>query len=245
MTADAVKYMNNSAECLELQRVSFKQVAELNAEYTLPARQPDVDDAVCLYCVLRHIALLLSISLAQTLTNSRRLTRLRAEQLVCLYCEWRYTAVVPVGIYSLLSKRKRGCLCNLFYFAILHRQCLWSATLISLFHERCIHIAVVRSRRRWWGVLKMRKLRYAQIACQSGVECGEQFGLSALQGSSARSAVSVVQRSATLFHFSVLQREKAPQPFEQKKKGLPLQPLLFCDFAPSMLVVCYFDFIVS
>ena len=46
MTADAVKYMNNSAECLELQRVSFKQVAELNAEYTLPARQPDVDDAV-------------------------------------------------------------------------------------------------------------------------------------------------------------------------------------------------------
>ena len=105
------------------------------------------------------------------------------------------------------------------YFAILHRQCLWSATLISLFHERCIHIAVVRSRRRWWGVLKMRKLRYAQIACQSGVECGEQFGLSALQGSSARSAVSVVQRSATLFHFSVLQREKAPQPFEQKKRG--------------------------
>lgn len=45
MTADAVKYMNNSAECLELQRVSFKQVVELNAEYTLPARQPDVDDA--------------------------------------------------------------------------------------------------------------------------------------------------------------------------------------------------------
>ena len=181
MTADAVKYMNNSAECLELQRVSFKQVAELNAEYTLPARQPDVDDAVCLYCVLRHIALLLSISLAQTLTNSRRLTRLRAERLVCLYCEWRYILFVPVCVFcinfyitvadcasplryfvflccktkrrrSLLSKRKRGCLCNLFYFAILHRQCLWYATLISLFHERCIHIAVVRSRRRWWGV---------------------------------------------------------------------------------------------
>ena len=91
----------------------------------------------------------------------------------------------------------------------------------------------------------MRKLRYAQIAYQSGVECGEQFGLSALQGSSARSAVSVVQRSATLFRFPVLQNEKATQPFEQKKKGLPLQPLLFCDFAPSMLVVCYFDFIVS
>ena len=76
----------------------------------------------------------------------------------------------------------------------------------------------------------MRKLRYAQIACQSGVECGEQFGSFALQGSSARSAVSVVQRSATLFRFPVLQREKATQPFEQKKKGLPLQPLLFCDF---------------
>ena len=143
-----------------------------------------------------------------------------------------------------MSKRKRGCLCNLFYFAILHRQCLWSATLISVFHERCIHIAVVRSRRRWWGLLKMRKLRYAQIACQSGIECGEQFGSFALQGSSARkqfgsfalqgssarSAVSVVQRSATLFRFPVLQREKATQPFEQKKKGLPLQPLLFCDF---------------
>ena len=118
-----------------------------------------------------------------------------------------------------MSKRKRGCLCNLFYFAILHRQRLWSATLISLFHEHCIHIAVVRSRRRWWGLLKMRKLRYAQIAYQSGVECGEQFGLSALQGSSARSAVSVVQRSATLFRFPVLQNEKATQPFEQKKKG--------------------------
>ena len=83
MTADAVKYMNNSAECLELQRVSFKQVAELNAEYTLPARQPDVDDAVCLYCVLRHIALLLSISPVQIFTKqsptdaaARRATRL-------------------------------------------------------------------------------------------------------------------------------------------------------------------------
>ena len=151
MTADAVKYMNNSAECLELQRVSFKQVAELNAEYTLPARQPDVDDAVCLYCVLRHIALLLSISLAQTLTNSRRLTRLAAEQLVCSYCEWRYILFVPVCVFcinfyttvadcasplryfvflycktkrrrSLLSKRKRGCLCNLFYFATLAKS---------------------------------------------------------------------------------------------------------------------------
>ncbi len=29
MTADAVRYMNNSAECLELQRVSSKHVAEL------------------------------------------------------------------------------------------------------------------------------------------------------------------------------------------------------------------------
>lgn len=57
--------------------------------------------------------------------------------------------------------------------------------------------------------------------------------------------VSEAKWSATLFRFSVLQNEKAPQPFEQKKKGLPLQPLLFCDFAPSMLVVCYFDFIVS
>ena len=54
-----------------------------------------------------------------------------------------------------------------------------------------------------------------------------------------------LRKSATLFRFPVLQNEKATQPFEQKKKGLPLQPLLFCDFAPSMLVVCYFDFIVS
>ena len=57
--------------------------------------------------------------------------------------------------------------------------------------------------------------------------------------------VSGTKWSATLFRFPVLQNEKATQPFEQKKKGLPLQPLLFCDFAPSMLVVCYFDFIVS
>ena len=43
MTADAVRYMNNSAECLELQRVSSKHVAELNAEYTLPAGQLRVE----------------------------------------------------------------------------------------------------------------------------------------------------------------------------------------------------------
>ena len=56
------------------------------------------------------------------------------------------------------------------------------------------------------------------------------------------------KRSATeryVISFSCAENEKATQPFEQKKKGLPLQPLLFCDFAPSMLVVCYFDFIVS
>lgn len=40
MTADAVRYMNNSAECLELQRVSSAQVAELNAGYTLPTLSP-------------------------------------------------------------------------------------------------------------------------------------------------------------------------------------------------------------
>ena len=77
MTADAVRYMNNSAEFLELQRVSSKQVAELNAEYTLPTRQPDVDGVVSLYCVLRHIALLLSISPVQTFTKQSPTAQVR------------------------------------------------------------------------------------------------------------------------------------------------------------------------